>query len=192
MRGSSHMLTAAATGITIVGTLFWTAKSVSVPTVVRDISQSITHFLIPGNTGKLPIWAFVLIGVFLYFIGSLLPDIDTPYSTLGKILYLPFEHRTWTHALWLPAALCIGGIWVRLLFWMGVGVLVHDFWDSFSASGIHWFYPIGSGKKTKHIALYHTSQPSEFIVVGVALTLAILYGLLSLQLVYHFVNVTFK
>ena len=191
MRGSSHMLTAAASGITIAGSLFWTMKAEKIPDVISDISHTVTYFLIPNDTGELPKWAFIFIGIFLYFVGSLLPDIDTPYSTLGKIIYLPFEHRTWTHAIWLPLGLCIGGIWIRLLFWLGMGTFIHDFWDSFSASGLHWLYPINSKKKPKHLALYHTSKPSEFIVVGIALTLSILYGLISLQIVYNFVNISF-
>lgn len=190
MRGNSHLLTAAATGGVIADTLFFLLKSDSVSPTLHNIGCAIVDFIIPKENTGMPLWLFIFVGIFLYFIGSLLPDIDTPYSMLGRIIHLPFEHRTWTHAIWWPVALCIGGIWVRLLFWLGIGTFVHDFWDSMSASGLYWFYP-AKPKENRHLKLYHTSKPSEFIVVGIVLSIAVLYTLVILQLVYHFVNITF-
>ena len=36
-------------------------------------------------------------------IGSVAPDIDSERSLVGRHIHLPVEHRTITHALWIPA-----------------------------------------------------------------------------------------
>lgn len=187
MRGNSHMAMGVATGVIVSDTVFLAMKYESTPSFLKNCAEAVFNFLIPADAGVLPIYLFVPVAILLYLLGTLFPDIDTPYSTLGKIIHLPIGHRTWTHAIWLPLALCIGGIWYRLLFWFGLGMFVHDFCDSFSASGLHWFYPIKI-KDNPHIKLYHTSQPSEYITVGVTWTVTVIYTIIVLQIIYQFFN----
>lgn len=121
-------------------------------------------------------------------LGSLLPDIDSKTSTLGRHIHLPFGHRTWTHSIWAV-------ILIALLCWklplpgadgLGFGYILHLLLDSVSQMGICWFYPFkkyvymedgvwkrGSGdNKAKcaeghKIKLYKTSDPDpgrKFVV----------------------------
>ncbi len=57
-----------------------------------------------------------------YFFGTLLPDIDNPDSILGRIIYVPAEHRKWFHAIYLY--LIIGGLkWILPLIVKGFDAL---------------------------------------------------------------------
>ena len=179
MRGESHVAMNLATGGIVAGTGLLLLNVDTFPEV-KIIVEYIKDFLFDDG-GVMPQPLFIGLGILLYMLGSLLPDIDTPYSTLGRIIHLPFEHRTWTHAIWAPLALMIAGIWVRLLFWLGFGILVHDFFDSFSASGIDWFYP-HKRRKSKTFKLYHTGEPSEYVFGTIVFLTTIAYWVLVLQM----------
>lgn len=108
----------------------------------------------------------------LFIVGSLLPDIDQEKSTLGKIIHIPVQHRTWTHTAWVVIVLAILSIFLPCLFWLCFGYTLHIFYDSLSKGGICWFYPISqyrtwaSGaqvKKNHKIYLYRTGETSELI-----------------------------
>lgn len=71
-------------------------------------------------------------------IGSLLPDIDSPKSIVGR--YIPIlprliKHRTWTHSLWMVIALFL--LWPPL----GIGVLSHLLLDSVTKDGVRPVWP---------------------------------------------------
>lgn len=81
-------------------------------------------------------------------IGSLLPDIDTPKSTIGHIcpiISLLFskimKHRTYTHdlAIWIPVAFFLT-MRYPVLFGLFFGYLSHLFLDGFTTGGIPLFY----------------------------------------------------
>lgn len=181
MRGGSHLGMNMATGIIVAETCFLTTK-ISSPEWLQTGVTVFSEFMLDG--GDVPKIIFIPAVIILFLIGGLLPDIDTPYSMLGRIIYIPVEHRTWTHAIWWPLIFCIAGIWVRPFMWLGLGIFMHDLWDHPSASGINWFYPKKRKKKHK-FKLYHTGKASEYIIVGSFWTLMILYSLLVAQLVYH-------
>lgn len=186
LRGDSHLNMNVTTGAVVAETCFLILHTES-PEWLKTGISAFKDFML--DNGDIPIVFFTAVSILLYLIGGLLPDIDTPYSTLGKIIHIPVEHRTWTHAVWWIAVLCIAGIWWRMLFWLGLGVFVHDLWDSFSASGLNWFYPIK--KKNKHrIKLYHTGKRSEYIIVGVAWTLTVIYAVVIVQIVYNIVDIS--
>lgn len=82
-----------------------------------------------------------------FTLGSLLPDVDEPTSTIGR--YVPFvgavlPHRTFTHTAWAVMGL------VGLTWWsaspyvaaLTVGYFGHIFQDAFSKQGICWLYPV--------------------------------------------------
>lgn len=110
-----------------------------------------------------------------YFIGTLLPDIDNPKSTLGRFFKLPVKHRTWFHAIYIYLVIAGLGFLNPLFSWLFLGVFVHLFWDSFSAMGNCWFYKILSDyreypggakvKKGHKIKLYHAGEWSEYLLV---------------------------
>ena len=178
MRGSSHIVTGIATAAVLAdGYILLHAQPTA--SVANNISVIVSDFMLKT---ELPIFVHIPLCAILYLLGLILPDIDHPYSIIGKIFYLPVQHRTWTHC-WLPLLLAgIGSIWFRPLFFLGLGMFVHMFFDSFSASGLNWFYPY----KAKHVCgLYHTGQPTEYVFATIFVMIAIIGSVFTLQYVYH-------
>lgn len=181
LRGEGHLGMNIAVGTVIAESCFLINR-VAAPDWLKTGSEAFYRFMLDG--GEVPLFLFVPMGVLLYLIGALLPDIDTQYSMLGRIIYIPVEHRTWTHAIWWPILFCIGGIWVRGFMWLAIGIFIHDLADSFSASGLNWFYPIK--RKHKHVLkLYHTGHIGERVIIIVSWVIMILYTILVIQMVWH-------
>lgn len=73
-------------------------------------------------------------------IGSLLPDVDLPCSTLGKFLPLGYfiKHRTVTHSiLAIIGAFCLNA-------WLGIGVLTHILLDMLTPGKVRLLWPLKS------------------------------------------------
>jgi membrane-bound metal-dependent hydrolase YbcI (DUF457 family) len=84
-------------------------------------------------------------------LGSLLPDIDHPQSSIGRVFYflsipisLRYGHRAFVHSLtlWLP--LMIVGYFFKsdLLYWLGVGAVSHCWLDTLNISGVKLLVPL--------------------------------------------------
>lgn len=111
----------------------------------------------------------------MFFLGTLLPDIDNPKSMLGRFIRLPFKHRTWVHAVYLYLVFAVLGWYYPAFAWLFFGSFVHLFWDSFSAMGNCWFYklfsdyreyPSGAKVKKGHkLKLYYAGEWSEYVLV---------------------------
>lgn len=121
----------------------------------------------------------------VYFVGTLLPDIDNPNSMLGRYIHIPIEHRTWLHAIYLYLIPAVLGWFVHPAFsWLFFGVFVHLFWDSFSAAGNCWFYKLlsdykeyGGGAKVKKnhvIKLYHAGEWSEYVLLFIIVAVTVI------------------
>lgn len=129
-----------------------------------------SELFVQGN-----MYAFLHMGLYTMFfiLGTLFPDIDSKQSILGRYLYLPVEHRTWTHC-WLPVVLLLyfaqTRIWLR---YFTLGYILHLAEDAFSYKGIDFFYPITP--KRKRNGLYRTGHVSEqiFVCVLIGLSLAL-------------------
>lgn len=112
--------------------------------------------------------------------GSLLPDIDSRSSALGRYARLPFGHRTWTHSIWAVAAVLALAEWLPVPGARGLafGYILHLIMDSLSSMGVCWLYPFrryvymdhgtwrkgsgGHGPKTAEghrLKLYRTGRP---------------------------------
>lgn len=87
-------------------------------------------------------------GTALAAFAALLPDVDHPKSTLGRLLPLHrvLEHRGPTHYLLTWVAMSLGLVllfgptwWVLAL---SVGVLAHQFGDVITVAGIRWLAPL--------------------------------------------------
>ncbi|HHQ4326857.1 TPA: metal-dependent hydrolase [Clostridium perfringens] len=118
-------------------------------------------------------------------IGSLLPDIDTPKSFVGRRLYpiayiinKTFGHRGVIHSL-LPIIL-IGGlaIFFKSLFIGAIafGFFLHLVEDTFSRKGIKWFAPINDIdiKMPFEFLTYETGSLKEYAILGIALIIVFL------------------
>lgn len=98
------------------------------------------------------------------FLGALLPDIDLPTSTIGKITYPIawlinkfFGHRTITHdpILWIPIGIFL--LWKFHYAWVAglvIGYWGHLFLDSFTAGGIPILWILRKYKKGFHLLPY--------------------------------------
>lgn len=124
----------------------------------------------------------------LFVLGSMLPDIDSATSKLGRYIKVPGEHRTWTHTMWMVFLFAGLSIKWRMLTWLTLGYFLHLFYDSLSKGGVCWFWPISqyrtyqSGAKVKkgfYIKLYGTGSVQEYVLVAVLATTSILCLLLA-------------
>jgi len=82
--------------------------------------------------------------------GALLPDIDHPYSAIGRMLFFisyPLNrwvgHRRHAHSLvvWLPVTILGFVLWTPL-GWIGLGAISHCFLDCWNTSGVALLLPI--------------------------------------------------
>lgn len=118
-----------------------------------------------------------------YLFGCLLPDIDNPNSILGRFIHIPVKHRRWIHAIYLYLILAVLGLRNPVFGWMFFGVVVHLFWDSFSASGNCWLYKLLSDyrsypngayvKKGHKLKLYHAGETSEYVLVALIVLVSV-------------------
>ena len=119
----------------------------------------------------------ILTGVGL---GSLLPDIDTPYSFIGarlKIISCPlsifFKHRGGLHSI-TPIILILSlGIFLKSKFILSIslGYFLHLLGDTFSKSGVNWFWPF-SKKDVKipiKLLTYKTGTTKEYVILFVSI-----------------------
>lgn len=80
-------------------------------------------------------------------VGSLVPDIDSPNSTIGKVfpfswwLEARFGHRGFTHSLILWFPLLFVGFLFPVAGWLVFGAITHCLLDCASIAGVRLFYP---------------------------------------------------
>lgn len=176
MTAPSHIAVSSATVVAAADT-YLLAKDDTFPAVIGGAVITVGRFL--TNRGSLPAWAFFAMSALFFFLGCLLPDADHEFSPIGKIFHVPLAHRTWLHSIWFVLLFAVPGIWFRPLMWLAIGCGLHIFYDMFSMSGIHWFYP---WKKKKHwLKLYHTGAASEYIIMTLLVLGAIMYTVMTVH-----------
>lgn len=174
MLGRSHLLcnvAVAGTFASCATVIIYTAEKDEIAGVLAPAISRISDWLLADE----PVYSLLtLLSLALFLLGSLLPDIDSRSSALGRFVYLPVEHRTWTHAIYIPVLFCLIGIFWRPMFWLGMGYFLHLWFDSISTCGICWLYPypgyIGfdSGARIKRghwLKLYRTKSASEKVII---------------------------
>lgn len=131
--------------------------------------------------------AFILLS---FTLGSLLPDIDSEKSTIGRYVrpisgIIP--HRTITHTIWVVLFILALGFYFKsvIVLALGVGYVLHIIEDAFSRQGICWFYPVvgeyvsyKSGatikKGRKAILAYRTGGTGETMLFYTAIVIHVL------------------
>ena len=125
----------------------------------------------------------LLCSLLLLAFGSLLPDIDSKESILGRFLYLPVRHRTWTHSIWFVIPLVCLGLIHPILRFIWLGCFLHILADEFSRGGVCFLYPIHAYRRYPNGAfvaighkmkLYHTGDKSELRCVIAVCVISIL------------------
>lgn len=140
MMGKQHMVVSSA--IVVASACLCRIGLLSYNSIGYEISLKLTEYFYP--IGLQSVWFgswSVLLFVAMLF-GTLLPDIDSKRSTLGRYFYIPIEHRTWTHTAWVVIVLFALGFKWTVFGAIGVGYFLHLLIDAISVAGICWFYPI--------------------------------------------------
>lgn len=199
MKGINHIITGVSTAIIIdtsIRAIAHDTNSVIYDAICCTMSWQfvLSNEIVSGQYIAGILTLFVNISLFV--LGCILPDCDQKNSLFGRMLYVPVQHRTWTHTLWLVLLLLLMGISAPCFIWLAYGYTLHILFDSLSKGGICWLYPISgykkwaSGaqvKKNHKIYLYRTGETSETILmilvsfVGVsmliyAIHLTVIYG----------------
>ena len=188
MTGRSHLVAGTAS-IPLADGLLHGLAATPVINQLPQVTGLLTTYhgmFLQGDGFAKVIW--IVESILLFYIGTLLPDIDTGQSMIRKMTHTQSKsvnedgHRTWTHSIWVILLLCVLTWKVSVCFWLLFGYATHLFWDMWSAMGICLLYPFqtyrkyGTGAKVAkgHCAkLYHTGQASEYVLVGVICTVSI-------------------
>ncbi len=138
--------------------------------------STLLNIAIPALALKNELSLLTLMGVGL---GSLLPDIDTPCSFIGarlKIISYPlsifFKHRGVLHSITPIVLILILGIFLKSKFILSIslGYFLHLLGDTFSKSGVNWFWPF-SKKDIKilvKLLTYKTGTLKEYVILFVS------------------------
>ena len=108
-------------------------------------------------------------------VGSILPDIDSRNSLLGKTLpFIPklIKHRTLTHSL-IFLAICY-----FITFYLFIGCALHIFLDMLTKSGCQLFYPINLDVRLPFAKYIRTGGKFENILFGLSLLLIGIFAIL--------------
>lgn len=150
---------------------------------VKKTYNTIINFLTPNTDNILTMCLWWIGAIILFYLGTLLPDCDNRASILGRFVYIPVEHRTWTHTIWQPLIIFIISMWIPISFYLGAGYLLHLLWDNISVGGVCFCYPLskyrhygtnGAKIKKRHwFKLYRTGGISEYVIVIVSIVVTI-------------------
>lgn len=140
--------------------------------------KGFTHLVIGIGGGLLLRNVFGIWGVAMAALGSLLPDIDHPYSTIGRRIPVAdafkMQHRGWTHSLLglgiFTALVAI--IDTKLAIGLALGYVLHLLADSLTPVGVAWFYPIS--KNRRHIIGIRTGGKLENVLAWTLLYVMLL------------------
>lgn len=113
-----------------------------------NLAERLAAWVLPVDL--LSVWGvlYALLAVVLFWIGSLLPDIDSKGSILGRHVHVPGPHHGITHTDWFLAVLLLLSFsgYTRVLFWLWLGAVLHCWIDGLSQAGRVRFYPLGRYK----------------------------------------------
>lgn len=175
MTGKQHLV-AGSTLTVLTVTVYENVKYNWTNEPVVDMITNIKDFVIPQNIALIPICIIFL------FLGFLSPDCDESKSMLGRYFYVPVEHRTWLHTLWIILMFIGLGFLFKPFFCLAFGYFTHLFVDSPSKCGVCWLYPISKYKhyghakiKKGHFVYLYASEPVAWMWCGVLITITVLY-----------------
>lgn len=139
------------------------------------------------------VWWWLVPAALLFWLGSLLPDIDNQRSLLGKRVSIPLgPHRGITHSDWVLWGLFAASVLpqTRILVFLWLGALLHAELDGWSTAGRVRFWPLTAHKvvnvgsppqpcvvrhRPRRFS-YRTGGPSELVAVLLGVGLAVAMG----------------
>lgn len=128
-----------------------------------------THLAIGLGAGLIMKDTLGFWGVIMTGLGSLLPDLDHPRSTLGRRIFgastLGLKHRGWMHSLvgLIIFATLFAAINSKLVPGITFGYFLHLLADTLNPAGIPWLYPIS--RKRVYIIGIPSGSPLEYIFI---------------------------
>ena len=174
MQGKSHII-----GGIAMGSIGYSALRLSQKFGYEGLNgfvSLLSHTMLssPQNFGKC---------VGLYVLGSLLPDIDSKESLIGRFNPISMPHRWIPHSLWFIAPFVGMAVKLSPVFWFLVfGMLSHLLLDSMSKAGVCFLnpftgyvrYPSGAFVKKGHvISLYANGEIGEKLVLLLVCLIAV-------------------
>ena len=163
MRSYDHVISGTFISTVVVSTTVHLVTSDN--EIMVKAGNIIKEVFIPNDMSWILTLLYVVGGSILLWIGMMFPDCDHPNSRIGRVFHIPVAHRTWTHAIWIPAMLAVAAYWCPLVSWFILGYMEHLWCDDLSADKICWFYPIGKNSRKRGLRLYHTGEVSETVVM---------------------------
>ena len=131
--------------------------------------RSYTHFVAGGIAGALLFPELGILPLSGALLGSLLPDLDHPYSPIGKKLRilspLGGKHRGWFHTIIGMGVLSLPFFALNTLIGIGVmsGYFSHLILDTLNPSGIMWLWPFS--RRRFKVARIRTGSFTEVLVL---------------------------
>lgn len=142
-------------------------------------------------------WWWAVPALALFWLGSLLPDVDNPRSILGRRVgeVVPGPHRGITHTDWVLLVLLVASVPepTRLVAFVWLGAWLHCELDAWSTAGRARFWPLGRWKlvtlgagpgarpgvavQRPRRPSYRVGQPSELVALGLCVALGAVMGL---------------
>lgn len=146
---------------------------------------STSAFIVIQHTvlGGIHLNSNVIHSYFFVLVGTLLPDIDSPKSFIGRRaklisypVYVVFGHRRLTHsALFFLSIFYLGHHYdYSFLVWISIGALFHILGDYLTHSGVPLLYPFG--RNYRFIFTIPTNSFAEPIVASSLLISSILFA----------------
>lgn len=168
--------------------IFFTYVAYKSLSPIQSLSDVVPYYHSPESVsvtlGLMVLWSSV-------FLGSILPDIDSKNSALGR--FFPFIellighrrlHTIWVIGLLGIAAYFLSGLWQLFFIGLTFSYILHVLVDSVSNQGVDLFWPIGKGYisykggetiKDGHVLkLYRTGGVAEKIITYVMLFVCLL------------------
>lgn len=185
MMGRNHLVAGAATCVAAAsaGRMILDSETAALAPARDRVSRLVSDYVLVGDWfGTRLVWAAG--AAILFMLGALLPDIDSPNSTISSALgfSLPIPHRRVTHSIWPCALLLWLGLRFRCLMWLLAGYASHLLLDKPSAAGVCLLWPltryrtypggafVARGHKLK---LYRAGEASETVFVILAWVVAL-------------------
>ena len=207
MMGRSHLIAGTALGVgalallhglaslegasALQGEIYSGAASTALQGV-GDGARWLQGWLLPAEPGWRS-WAYAALAAALFWLGSLLPDVDTKSSTLGRLVpWFPGPHHGITHTDWFLAALLAASLPgpTRVLAFLWLGAAIHCELDGWGTAGRVRLWPLGRFRLITYRdgetcvvrpnprrLHYSSGGPGEAVALGVSVALgAAMFG----------------
>lgn len=186
MMGRSHLIGGSAIAAASLSAVYALSQDVLPDSLsaVSVWSQALLDWLVPVQ-GAVSLSVYLVISCLLFWLGCLLPDIDSKTSMIGRLFPgFPGPHRGVMNTYWVVALLVLCALPepVRAAVFLAFGYWTHIELDGLSRAGSVRFYPLsrhkiirqGSGESAQRCVVVHgykrgyrSGKTSEYVALSV-------------------------